>query len=118
MNRLNVLLFGVAASIVSASASFAGPCLQQIEAFQIEIDARLNAAAAAGPAGTESTAATMHHQPTPQSIAAAEAKLGDISPEKAKEVGEAVKLARKADQAGDRSSCEKALAKAKKVIGE
>jgi hypothetical protein len=117
MKRLNGLLFGVAVAISSISACLAGPCSQQIDALQVRIDARLNAAAAAGPAGTESTAATMHHQPTAESIAAAEAKLGDISAKKAQEVGEAMKLARKADLAGDKAGCEKALAQAKNVMG-
>jgi hypothetical protein len=118
MNRLNVLLFGLAAAISSISPSFAGPCSQEVDALQVRIDARLKAAAAAGPTGTESTSATMHHQPTPESIATAEAKLCDISWEKAQELGEAMKLARKADLAGDRAGCEKALAEAKKVMGD
>ena len=35
----------------------------------------------------------------------------------AQEVGEAMKLARKADLAGDKAGCEKALAQAKNVMG-
>jgi hypothetical protein len=48
---------------------------------QAGIDAKLEAQAAAGRSASESTSATMHRQPTPGSIAAAEAELGDISSE-------------------------------------
>jgi hypothetical protein len=73
------LLFGVAAAISYAPACYAGPCSQQVDEMQGKIDAKLAAAAAAGPAGKETTAATMNRQPTPKSIAEAEVKLGDIS---------------------------------------
>ena len=43
----------------------------------VTIDAMLEAQAAAGRSTRESTAATMHRQPTPGSIAAAEVKLVD-----------------------------------------
>jgi len=75
------LMLGVAVAIASAPACLAGPCSQQIDRVQGQIDATLEAAAAAGPTGQETTSATMHRQPTPKSLAEAEAKLGDISPE-------------------------------------
>jgi GTP cyclohydrolase FolE2 len=61
---------------VSTSATFASPCSQEIDRVQSGIDAKLEAQAAAGRSARESTSATTHRQPTPGSIAAAEAELG------------------------------------------
>ena len=69
-------LLSMAVFLLTIAPCHAGPCSKQIEELQIQIDAKLNAAAAAGPAGDETTAATDHRQPTPKSIAAAEVKLG------------------------------------------
>jgi len=46
---------------------------------QAKIDAKLEAATAAGPSAVESTAAIMHRQPTPRSVAGAEVGLDDVS---------------------------------------
>ena len=54
----------------------------------------------------------MHRQPTPESIAAAEADLGDVSPEKVQEAEAFMTRARDAERAGDQSACEQALAEA------
>src|SRR5262249_49781405 len=77
--------------------------------------ARLNATAGAGPSARESTAATMNRQPTPQSIAEAEAKLGEVPPEKLEAVAAAMARARAADGAGNQSACEQALADVRRV---
>jgi hypothetical protein len=58
------------------SASIGSPCYQDIDHVQAKIDAMLEAQAVAGGSARESTAAAMHRQPTPRSIAAAEAQLG------------------------------------------
>src|SRR5262249_12594933 len=60
----------------STSACYAGPCSQDIARLQAAMDARVGAAAAAGPRAPEGTAATMHRQPTPRSMATAESELG------------------------------------------
>ena len=65
----------------------------------------------------ESSAATEHRQPTPGSIAAAEARLGELSPEKIAAVNAAMTRARAADQAGDKSACDEALADAQRALG-
>jgi hypothetical protein len=52
----------------------------------------------------------MHHQPTPGSIAGAEAKLGDVSPGKVQAVEALMTRAREADCAGDQDAGEQALA--------
>ena len=111
------LLVLAAALAASASAVHAGPCAPQIDLMQARFDARLEAAAKKGPMGRETNAATDHRQPTPDSIAAAEAKLGDISPRTVEEIEAGMARARKADLAGDKSACEQALAEVQRAIG-
>jgi hypothetical protein len=110
---LAVCVVALAASI---SASFASPCSQEIDRVQATIDAKLEAQAAAGRPARESTAATMHRQPTPGSIAAAEVNLGDISPEKIQAVETLMTRARDADRANDPSACEQALAEVQRIL--
>ncbi len=100
---------------VSTSATFASPCSQEIDRVQAKIDAKLEAQAAAGRSARESAAATMHRQPTPGSIAAAEAKLGDVSPEKVQAVETLMTRAREAC-AGDQNACEQALAEVQRIL--
>jgi hypothetical protein len=114
---MRILPAYVAVALVTPiTASLAGQCLPQIDQVQAKIDAKLEAIAAAGRLARESIAATMHRQPTPESIAAAEANLGDVSPEKVQEAEAFITRARDADRAGDQSACEQALAKAQRVI--
>jgi hypothetical protein len=103
---------------VWTSATFAGPCSKEIDRVQVKIDAKLEARAAAGGSARESTAATLHRQPTPDSIAAAEAKLGDVPEEKVQAVESLMTRAREADRAGDQSACEQALAEAQRLLVE
>ena len=100
----------------SMSASYAGPCSQEIDRVQTEIDAKLGARAAAGPSARESTAAKMHRQPTPGSIAAAETRLGDVSSQKVEAVAAAMARAREADDAGHQSACEQALVDVQRAL--
>jgi len=115
IERLVVACAAVLAA--SMSASYAGPCSHEIDRVQVAIDARLNANAAAGPAARESTAATEHRQPTPSSIAAAEAGLGEVSPQKLEAISAAMARAREADGAGNQSACEQALADVRRALG-
>jgi hypothetical protein len=101
----------------SISVSHAGPCADQIGHVQVGLDARLAAKAATGPSAAEGASATMHRQPTPGSIAAAEEKLGNLSSEKAGAILQAMARARAADSAGDKDACEQALADVQKEIG-
>src|SRR5262245_34811725 len=117
MSIQRLLVACAAALAASMSAGYAGPCSHEIDRVQAQIDARLNAAAAAGPAARESTAATMHRQPTPSSIAAAEGRLGDVSPQKLEAIGAAMARAREADGAGNQSACEQALADVQRALG-
>ena len=78
--------------------------------------ARLDAIAAKGRPGTESTFATMHRQPTPATVAGADENLGDVSEQDVRAVREYMTEARKADDANDRPACEKALTEARKIL--
>jgi hypothetical protein len=111
------LLVLAAALAASASAVQAGPCAQQIDLMQARFDAKLEAAARKGPTARETNAATDHRQPTPDSVAAAESKLGDISPGTIEVIEAGMARARKADLAGDRGACEQALADVQRAIG-
>jgi hypothetical protein len=82
------------------------------------ISTSVEANAVAGPSARESTAATMNRQPTPHSIAAAEAKLGEISPEKVQAFEAAIARARVADRIADPSACKKALADAQSALDQ
>jgi hypothetical protein len=106
---------GLALALISPAVS-AGPCTDRIYAFDVALSKRLNAAAAEGHPAPQSLGAQLHHQPTPSSVAGAEAQAGDISPADAQTITEAMDEARKADDAGDRAGCEKALAKAENIL--
>ncbi|MGO4571398.1 hypothetical protein [Microvirga sp. 2TAF3] len=100
--------------VLSAAPGLAGPCTTAIDQTQAQLDARIDAIAAVGPTGPESTGALLRHQPTPGSIAEAEQKLGEgKSLEKALT---ALKEARAADRAGDGRACEKALGEAQQAM--
>lgn len=116
MTTRGTIFLAAAALGASTVGCSAGPCTQDIVQMEVRIDARLNARAASGPSGTESTAAMMHRQPTPQSIAEAERKLGDVSQQTIEAVRRGVERAKAADQAGDLAGCERALADVQKAI--
>ncbi len=116
MTAPRLLVFGAIAFAASISASFAGPCSDEISNMQARIDAKLEAKAAAGPTGRQVGAST-HVQPTPRSIAAAEEKLGEVSAETVAAVRQAMLRARAADSAGDRNACEQELADVQRAIG-
>jgi hypothetical protein len=80
MSIQRALAVCVAMIAASVSASFASPCSQDIDRTQAMIDAKLEAQAAAGRSARESTAATLHRQPTPGSIAAAEVQFCNPDP--------------------------------------
>jgi len=113
---LRLLVPTVAALALSATASAAGPCTQQIAQVQAQIDAKLAANAATGPAAPESPGALLSRQPTPGSIAAAESKLGELSQEVTTAIATGMG-AREADLAGNQSACEEALAEVRTALG-
>jgi len=101
---------------VAAGAAQAGPCTEGISRLQTAYDATLNATAAAGPTASESTAATLHHQPTLNSVAGAEEKLGELSPEKVEAFQAAMARARQADDRADAGACRQALGEARRAL--
>ena len=117
MGMQQMMALVAAALALSTLPGFAGPCSQAIDQMQAKINARLEATAGVGRAAPESSAATMHRQPTPGSIAAAEGKLGELSPQTLETIAAAMTRARAADQAGDQSGCEQALADAQRTLG-
>jgi hypothetical protein len=114
MTKLRLL---VLAAALAAPAAYAGPCTQDIDRMQARFDAKLEAAARSGPTARETNAATDHRQPTPDSIAAAEARIGDISARTVEVIESGMARARKADLAGDKGACEQALADVGRAIG-
>jgi hypothetical protein len=118
MTVRRLLTAGVFILATSVSASYADTCSQEIDRTQAKIDARLEARAAAGSSAAESTAATLHHQPTPNSIAAAEGQLGDLPPERVTAFLATMGRAREADHIGDQNACEQALSEVQSILGE
>jgi hypothetical protein len=112
-----LLIFGAFAFAASISTSYAGPCSNEIGNMMARIDAKLEAKAAAGPTAREGVGAGMSNQPTPRSMAAAEERLGELSPQTVEVVRQAMLRARAADSAGDKNACEQALADAQRAIG-
>lgn len=117
MTTSRSIIWSVLGFVASISTSYAGPCSDDIDRMQGRIDARLEAKAAAGPSAREGVSAGMGDQPTPGSIAAAEEKLGDVSPQMVEAVGQAMARARAANSAGDKSACEQALSDAQHTLG-
>jgi hypothetical protein len=104
------------AVVLSISSSYAGPCSKQIDRMQARIDAKVEAIAAAGPFMRQGTIAGMNDQPTPRSIAAAEARQGEISWHTVDVVRQAMTRARVADAAGDARACRQALAEMRRAM--
>ena len=119
MTMLRLLAPTLAALALSTTLSAAGPCTQQIAQVQAQaqIDAKLAANAATGPAAPESPGALLSRQPTPGSIAAAESKLGELSQEVTTAIAAGMARAREADLAGNQSACEEALAEVRTTLG-
>ncbi|NNM73061.1 hypothetical protein [Enterovirga aerilata] len=107
-------VLGVAALVIPGASAQAGPCTAQIDAAQAAVDARIDAVAGAGRAGTESREARLHRQPTPGSVAQAEGKLGEGA--QAERALAALGRAREADRANDASGCEAALAEVRRAL--
>jgi hypothetical protein len=101
----------------STTVCSAGSCSPEIDRVQALLNARLEAAARAAPFAAESPRALPHHQPTPSSVASAEAQLLAISADKAKIIIKAMARARAADQAGDKATCHEALTEVQRTIG-
>jgi hypothetical protein len=102
MIRFALALSGLAL-VLSTGTSYSGPCAQQIINFRAVAREKLGDIAEARPAGNE---------------AQAEVEIGDISAEDKKAFFEAFKRANVADKANDLAECEKALAKARRILDQ
>ena len=116
MNFRRSIALSAVALFLTVAPCLAGPCAKEIADTQAAFDAKLDAAAASGPTAPESTLATLHHQPTPSTVAQAEAQLGDISRENADIVSRALERAQDADLIGDVQGCQEQLAEAKEAL--
>ena len=112
-----LFVFGAIAYAASMSASNAGPCSDKIDNMMTRINAKLEAKAAAGPTTREGNVAGMSDQPTPRSMAAAEERLGEVSPQTVETIRQSMLRARAADSAGDKTACEQALADVQRALG-
>ena len=110
------LVLSAALFAMSTVGGRAGPCSHEIDRMQAQVDARLEAKARVGPVAPESSGALLHHQPTPGSIAAAESRLGELPPQTAEAIEQAMGRAREADRAADLSTCARALAEVQALI--
>jgi cytochrome c-type biogenesis protein CcmH/NrfG len=100
------------------SASYAGPCSDDIARVESEFKRKAEALAAAKHTGPQdSIAAGRQLQPTPRSIAAAEMGLREQVQQKIDAVRHLMDLARAADASGDKGACEQALAQAQRLLG-
>src|SRR4051794_32628217 len=113
MTHRGVLAGSALLLIFTVGSAMAGPCAQDIVRVQALVDARIDAIAGAGPAGSEARGALLHQQPTPGSLATAEQRLGDgRSMDNALA---ALARARTADDAGNKTACDQALAEAQQA---
>ena len=103
--------------------SLAGPasaapetCSVGIDRVQADLDAALAKRAAAGKTAKQSDFATMRRQPTPETIARAEAVLGDW--EQGSLAVSALSEARMAKARNDQPACLEALKRARDIIRE
>ena len=110
---------GAAVLVASMSASYAGPCLDEIGTMEIRIDAKLKAIAAAGPPATAEAMEGPHSpQPTPRSIAGVLERMGRIRHETVQAIQQGLAQARAADTNGDKAACEQALAEVQRNLGQ
>ena len=116
--RMRSIAACTAALAASISASYAGPCWDDISAVQAKIDAMLEAKAAVGPPATAEAMAGTSPQPTPRSLETVEERMGEISPQTVNAIRQAMARARAADGTGDKAACEQALAEVRRTLGQ
>ena len=115
MSIQKLLVLSLVAVGLSANLSYAGSCMQDVDRAWGEFGPKMQARIGAGRSAPQSVAALHHYQPTPNSIAAAEEKLGErwLPMEMAVM---ALARAREADRLNDKDACEQALAEAQSVL--
>ena len=115
MTRKRVVGCAVLALLSSVNESHAVTCAKEIAETQQQVDAAITATAGSGKGAPESLDARLHRQPTPDSLAAAEMKLGEGQSNVA--AAAALDEARAADRKGRERVCERAVRDAKRALG-
>jgi len=115
MSIQKLLVLSLAAVGLSANVSYAGSCMQDVDRTWGELGSKMQARIGAGRSAPQSVTALRHYQPTPNSIAAAEERLGErwLPMEMAVM---ALARAREADRLNDKDACEQALTEAQSVF--
>ena len=116
--RMRSIVACAATLAASISASYGGPCFDDISGVQAKIDAVLEAKAADGPPATAEAMAGTSPQPTPYSLETVEERMGEVSPQTVNAIRQAMARARAADDAGDKAACEQALAEVQRTLGQ
>ena len=116
--RMRSIVARAATLAASISASYGGPCWDDLSAVQAKVDAVLEAKAADGPPATAEAMAGTSPQPTPYSLETVEERMGEISPQTVNAIRQAMARARAADDAGDKAACEQALADVRRTLGQ
>jgi hypothetical protein len=117
MRMQSIVAYTAAALAASVSASYGGPCWDDLSAVQAKIDAMLEAKAADGPPATAEAMAGTSPQPTPRSLETVEERMGEISFQRVDAIRQGMARARTADDAGDKAACEQALANVRRTLG-
>jgi hypothetical protein len=115
MSIRRLLVLSAAALVLSTLRSHAGPCSLDIHRGWAEVMTRIQARVGTGGSAPQSITALLHHQPTPDSVAAAKEKIveGWLPMEAAVA---ALARAREADHVNDKRACDQALAEAQRAI--
>lgn len=113
--RVTTVAAALLATTLLPVSAHAGPCAADIDWVQAQTDAWIDGTAGRGRVETESTAATDHREPTPESIARSERHLDGATA--GQTALAALAQARQADAAGDWSGCERALDAARRALG-
>jgi hypothetical protein len=109
--RKSAAMLAIAVSL--PTSSYAGPCTAEIGRIQVEIDKQIEITAGKGKTAKQTVGAQLGHQPTPQSIADAEAALGEGAPQAALH---ALERARELDKKGDAKGCTLASQEAQRAL--
>jgi hypothetical protein len=106
----------LAVSIFLPTASFGKTaCSAELARTRKAVDRAIDQHAASTPFAPESKSATLHHQPTPATVARAEHRFDDWP--NGSEAVKAIQRARDANRAGDMQGCLDALHDARMAIG-
>ena len=108
-----IILLNITNPAMAASSDACGIGIDRVQA---ELDAALARRAAAGPTAKQSDFATMRRQPTPETVARAEAEIGDW--QGATKAATALRDARNAKARGDQRACLETLESARRLIQE